>query len=120
MYADYSYYTDTYLGRIITSEQDFNYFGGLACDEMNKYAVISTLDTTKESISTDLKRCQCRIGDIVSEASKKAGISSESVNGYYTVAYQVLTTEEVKKQLSDAIRTYLGKYIYRPVRNIIY
>lgn len=120
MYADYQYYTDVFLGKAIQSEDDFNYLSGLACDEMNSYPTVQKLDVNVEAISTALKRCQCRVADIIQDGYRKAGISSESVNGYYNVSYAVLTDDQVKVQIANAIKLYLGKYIFKSTRIIVF
>lgn len=120
LYADYQYYTDTFLGKAIQSEDDFNYLSGLAVDEMISYPAVRILDTSVEEVSTALKRCQCRIADIIQDGYRKEGISSESVNGYYNVSYSVLTNEQVKAQITTAIKLYLGRYIFKSVKAIVW
>lgn len=119
MYADFNYYQNVFNGKAIQTEDDFNYLGGLACDEIDSYPQLKKVQTS-EDFETALKRCQCRIADIIQDGIRKSGISSESVNGYYNVSYAVLTEEQIKVQIATAIKLYLGKYIFRAVKMILW
>ena len=118
MYADYNYYHTTYKGFLIPSD-NYDYFAERASDELAPYA--RRIGTNTEEKQTAFKKAQCRIADIMfgdfksSEygTAKKGG---ESVNGYYTVSYTAAAHSEITGLIAEAIRTYLGAWLYRPVK----
>ena len=116
MIADYAFYTGTYLGDTIPSDK-YNFFGERASDKLARYEAIMP---KTESAQTTLKKCACAIADILYENKQSTkngqGVSSESVQGYYTVSYSVVDEETLKKKINNVIGDYLGGYITRVVR----
>lgn len=119
-YADYEFYKNDYLGRIIDSETDYAYFAERASDELAPYA--KCVPDTVEGQNA-LKRCSCRITDILYEdfKSSKNGqkISSESVSGYYSAGYAVNDLTAISGLLGNALNVYLGRYLFRAIRSIV-
>lgn len=119
-YADYQFYKNSYLGIIIDNEDNYAYFAERASDELAPYA--KCVPDTVEGQNA-LKRCSCRITDILYEdfKSSKNGqkISSESVSGYYSVGYSVNDLATIKRLINNALKIYLGRYIFAKVKNII-
>lgn len=114
MIANYTYYTGVYRGIVISSETAYTYYAERATDELNAYPI--GLVTDQDA----LKKCQCRIADILSDAAKKMNVSGENVNGYYTVNYSVLTDEQVRKQIANAVALYIGRFIQFGSRKIVF
>ena len=112
-YADFDYYQDSYKGILITSADDYAYFAERAGDELAPFA--NRVPDTEEG-QTALKRCACRIADILYGDWKqsKNGVSkinSESVSGYYSVSYATPTYGQIRLQINGAITLYLGRYV---------
>lgn len=112
-YADYMFYVNDYKGILITSADDYAYFAERAGDELAPFA--NRVPTTDDG-QTALKRCACRIADILYGDWKqsKNGVSkinSESVSGYYSVSYATPTYGQVRLQINSAIALYLGRYV---------
>ena len=109
-YADYAFYTDKYLGRIIPNENDFAYYA-LRASEIIDSKTFGRID----EITPAVKMACCAAADeLYSDASARAkaagGISSESVDRY-SVSYRAYNTEAEKaaeKRVNAAIKRYLG------------
>ena len=126
MIADWTYYHDEYHGQAIQSADEYPYFAEGAGDELAPF--ISRIPKTEEA-QRALKRCACRIADIVygDYKTSKYGyggnkITSESVNGYYSVSFGngAGGTEQLKtlrRYINNAIALYLGRWVLgsRPV-----
>ena len=115
MLADFDFYQKEYKGIVITDANSYGYFGERASEELalySHYAIFSNDVTAKEQ----LKRCACRIADILystTNGGKSIGksVTSESVAGYYSVSYAQATESQIKGQINTAIKLYIGKYI---------
>lgn len=112
-YADYMFYVNDYKGILITSADDYAYFAERAGDELAPFA--NRVPDTEDA-QTALKRCACRIADILYGDWKQSKngvskISSESVSGYYSVSYATPTCGQVRLQINSAIALYLGRYV---------
>ena len=109
-YADYAFYTDKYLGRIIPNENDFAYYALRASEIIDS----KTFGRINEITPAVQLACCAAADELYSDASAKAkaagGISSESVDGY-SVSYRAYDTEAEKaaeKRVNAAIKRYLG------------
>lgn len=111
MLADYDFYTNTYKGIVFADANSFGYFGERASDELALYSNMKVF-SEDETAQTQLKKCACRIADILYSGNGKDGkkVSSESVAGYYSVSYSVATQEQIKHQINTAINLYIGRY----------
>ena len=112
-YADFEYYQNSYKGILITSADDYAYFAERAGDELAPFA--NRVPTTDDG-QTALKRCACRIADILYGDWKQSKngvskISSESVSGYYSVSYATPTCGQIRLQVNNAIALYIGRYV---------
>lgn len=111
-YADFDYYQDSYKGILITSADDYAYFAERAGDELAPFA--NRVPDTEEA-QTALKRCSCRVADILYEdyKSSKNGqkVASESVSGYYSVSYTTNNYAQVRRMVNSAIVLYIGAYV---------
>lgn len=112
-YADFEYYQNDYKGILITNSNDYAYFAERASDELAPFA--NRVPTTDDG-QTALKRCACRITDILYGDWKQSKngvskISSESVSGYYSVSYATPTYGQIRLQINSAIALYLGRYV---------
>lgn len=110
IYADFDYYKNTFHGIIIEKKDEYQYFAEGAGDELAPF--ISRVPKDEEA-QTALKRCACRITDILYQdfKSSKNGqkITSESVSGYYSVSYN--NPKTVSHAVNTAISLYLGRYV---------
>ncbi len=109
-YADYAFYTDEYLGRIITAEKDFAYFAMRATEMID----IKTFGRIEEATDA-VKRACCAVADELyssdtARAKASSGISSESVDGYSVSyrAYDAKCADESAKRVDDAVKRYLA------------
>lgn len=109
-YADYAFYTDKYLGRIIPNENDFAYYALRASEIIDN----KTFGRINEITPAVQLACCAAADELYSDASAKAkaasGVSSESVDGY-SVSYRAYNTEAEKaaeKRVNAAIKRYLG------------
>lgn len=112
-YADFEYYQNSYKGILITSADEYSYFAERAGDELAPFA--NRVPDTEEG-QTALKRCACRIADILYGDWKQSKngvskISSESVSGYYSVSYATPTYGQIRLQVNNAIALYIGRYV---------
>lgn len=112
-YADFEYYQNSYKGILITSADEYSYFAERAGDELAPFA--NRVPDTEEG-QTALKRCACRIADILYGDWKqsKNGVSkinSESVSGYYSVSYATPTYGQIRLQINSAIALFIGRYV---------
>lgn len=109
-YADYAFYTDKYLGRIIPNENDFAYYALRASEIIDN----KTFGRINEITPAVQLACCAAADELYSDASARAkaasGVSSESVDGY-SVSYRAYDTEAEKaaeKKVNAAIKLYLG------------
>lgn len=109
-YADYDFYTDKYLGRIIPNENDFAYYALRASEIIDN----KTFGRINEITPAVQLACCAAADELYSDASARAkaasGVSSESVDGY-SVSYRAYDTEAEKaaeKKVNAAIKQYLG------------
>ena len=109
-YADYDFYTDKYLGRIIPNENDFAYYALRASEIIDN----KTFGRINEITPAVQLACCAAADELYSDASTRAkaasGVSSESVDGY-SVSYRAYNTEAEKaaeKRVNAAIKRYLG------------
>lgn len=115
MLADYDFYKNIYKGIVFADADSYEYFGERASEELALYSSRSIFNedvTAKEQ----LKRCACRIADILyssTNGGKSIGksVTSESVAGYYSVSYAQTNDSQVNGQINTAIKLYIGKYI---------
>lgn len=115
MLADYSFYKNTYKGIVFADANSYEYFGERAGEELALYSS-KTVFTENPTANEQLKRCACRIADILyssTNGGKSIGksVTSESVAGYYSISYAQTTNEQIKAQINTAIKLYIGKYI---------
>jgi hypothetical protein len=107
MLADYDFYKNQYKGITIADANSYDYFAERAGDELALYV--------NRADETQLKKCACKIADILYSSSNGKGenkkVTSESIAGYYSVSYQTQSESEVRASISFAIKTYLGQYL---------
>ncbi|WP_303820961.1 hypothetical protein [Ruminococcus flavefaciens] len=101
MYADYSFYTDSYYGSKISEEQ-WNYYSEKASDFLS--ASFDTDSVTSEALA---KAC-CACAEVYySEYESSENISSEKV-GDYSVTYSASATKQ--SGLVDKLLAAAGTY----------
>ena len=112
-FADFDFYRNSYKGILITSDWIYSIFAERAGDEL---ALFANRIPNDDEAQNALKRCACRIADILYGDWKqsKNGVSkinSESVSGYYSVSYATPTYGQIRLQINSAIALYLGRYV---------
>lgn len=111
-YADFGFYQNEYKGIVITDSGEYVSFAERASDELAPFA--NRIPATNEA-QIALKRCACRIADILygDYKSSKNGqkVSSESVSGYYSVSYTTNNYAQVRRMITSAIVLYIGAYV---------
>lgn len=115
MIADWDFYKNEYHG-IVIPESEYPYFGEGASYELSPFS--ERVPKTDEA-QTALKRCACKISDILygDFKSSKNGqrITSESVSGYYSVGYSARSdlngVSAVRQSVNSAISLHIGKYV---------
>ena len=112
MLADYTFYKQEYKGIVFADAKSFEYFGERASEELALYSS-KTIFTEDSTANNQLKRCCCRIADILYSSTNggKSKVTSESIAGYYSVSYATTTDSQVRSQINTAIKLYLGRYI---------
>ena len=114
MLADFTFYKNTYKGIVFSDATSYEYYGERASDELAPYSDKSVF-TTDEKAASQLKKCACKIADILfSSTSGNAqgkAVTSENIVGYYSVSYATVTQEQIKAQITAAVKTYIGRYI---------
>ena len=112
MLADYEFYKNTYKGIVIADANLYDYFAERASDELALFADRVCAD---EQAQTQLKKCACRVADILFAGTNGKGvnknITSESVAGYYSVSYSQVDKQQIDRQINAAISLYLGSYL---------
>lgn len=109
-YADFSFYSKAYLGRIIPNENDFAYYALRASELIDS----KTFRRIKEVTEAVRLACCTVAEELYSADTAKSraasGISSESVDGYSISyrAYDDKSADESKKRVEKAIQLYLA------------
>lgn len=118
MYADYTFYTNTYHGTKLAAA-DYSYYAERASDYLD--------DVTNGRITADIladsgtetliKKACCAAADEMLTADSGGAKSSESV-GDYSVSYASGNTESGSVKLNRAVKLYLGRtgLMYRGAR----
>ena len=115
MLADYTFYKQEYKGIVFADAKSFEYFGERASEELALYSS-KTIFTEDDTANNQLKRCCCRIADILYSSTNGSknidkSVTSESIAGYYSVSYATTTDSQVRSQINTAIKLYLGRYL---------
>lgn len=112
VYADYNYYTTEYLAgkSAAVTAADFPYYAKQASAIIDQY----TFGNIKaDNVPEEVKNCCCELAEQMytadtSEAAKKAGISSESVQGW-SQSYE--SSEAQKTALRNTQRDCIYKWL---------
>ena len=112
VYADQTFYTEQYLqGRSAKiSDADFPYFAMQASAQINRFLGGAVLG---DAIPEEVRLCCCEVAELLytgetSEASKKAGLASESVQGW-SQSYE--SSESRSSAQNNAIDAVLHKWL---------
>lgn len=107
-YISFAYYTDEYLGKDITTAEEFISI----CFRAEAFIDKITMGRIEE-VSDDIKMTVCLICDELYKTDKSRGIKSESVDGY-SVTLDTDKTDE--KNLLSLAKLYLPSYLlYRGI-----
>lgn len=120
-YADYEFYTDTYLGTSITTESQFNQLALRASAQVDRITFNRAVSVTDEDDLEAIKNAVCAIAEEIQTVNNEGftgGIKSESV-GSHSVTYSEsneLMLSKTQRYLEVA-RIYLentnGNLLYR-------
>jgi hypothetical protein len=115
MLADYEFYKNEYKGIVVADANSYDFFGERASDELALFSQRKVFDDD-ETAQNQLKRCACRIADILYASTNgkgvKKNIASEGVAGYYNVSYAQVDDKQVQAQINSAINLYIGRYLF--------
>ena len=112
MFAEYTFYKDTYKGFKIETENEFNFYASRATDKINAIS----MGTTSELTTDGVKKACCAIADILYEydgnstknvVSRKSGKESET--------YKVSSVKSSDNSIYEAMEMYLWDYMNRSV-----
>lgn len=109
-YADFAFYSETYLGRTIPNEKDFAYYA-LRASELIDSKTFGRITEVTEAVRLACCAAAEEMYSADTARSKAAsGISSESVDGYSVAyrAYDDKSAAESKKRVDEAIKRYLA------------
>ena len=112
-YADYSYYTTTYLAgkTAAVTAAEFPYYANQATALINQYTFGNI---NADDVPDEVKMCCCNLVEdlhsmATSETAGKAGISSESVQGW---SVSLESTEARKNAVKSAQKDIVKQWLY--------
>lgn len=112
-YADYNYYTVTYLAgkTAAVTAAEFPYYANQATALINQYTFGNI---NADDVPDEVKMCCCNLVDelhslATSETAGKAGISSESVQGW---SVSLESTEARKNAVKSAQKDIIKQWLY--------
>lgn len=112
-YADYNYYTVTYLAgkTAAATAAEFPYYANQATALINQYTFGNI---NADDVPDEVKMCCCNLVDelhsmATSETAGKAGISSESVQGW---SVSLESTEARKNAVKSAQKDIIKQWLY--------
>jgi len=100
MYADFSYYSDTFGGCLLNADE-YNKCANEATDYIDYITAGKAANVTDEAVLNKLKRCCCKMAEAYGQMLKSqndANIQSESV-GSYSVTYRSTADIEASKNI---------------------
>lgn len=112
MYADYTYYTDTFCGTKITTEAEYNHLA-IYADAFLDNATMHNIDTTKPYMDK-VKTAECALCEqMQTEIKQNDGeasiVASESVGNHsVTYAVQAKTSEDYTRSNYALVRMLLS------------
>lgn len=112
-YADYNYYTVTYLAgkTAAVTAAEFPYYANQATALINQYTFGNI---NADDVPDEVKMCCCNLVDelhsmATSETAGKAGISSESVQGW---SVSLESTEARRNAVKSAQKDIIKQWLY--------
>ncbi len=129
-YADYEYYTDSFLGDLITSETDFDKYALRASDYIDRITMNRAADYVADNADdVTVKKACCAAAEQfmmiararASAAAEDGEIASESV-GSHSVSYRsgLETAATLETDLRKIVSSYLSMtgLLYRGVSHV--
>lgn len=113
IYADFSYYRDTYCGEM--AEGDFKRFSRQASAYLDSVTFDRIPSITDERIMEKVREACCAVADVLLQKEQRGGIASETNDGISVTYATEGSTEE--QRLYRAAVLYLGStgLLYRGV-----
>nr|DAE41484.1 MAG TPA: Head Tail Connector Protein [Caudoviricetes sp.] len=107
--VDFAYYRDSYCGRAIVTEEEFNSFAVRACAYVNKIT-FGRAEATADTAG--VKNAVCAVCEVLHRYDAREGISSENNDGY-SVTYKT-SSRQVQDRLYEAASLHLSSaLLYR-------
>ena len=116
IYADFSYYKDTYCGEM--AEGDFKRLSRSASAYLDSVTLDRIAAVTDEKIMEEVKEACCAVADVLLQKEQRDGIAAESNDGVsVTYATYASETNANERRLYQAAVLYLGNtgLLYRGV-----
>jgi len=100
MFADYNFYTNSFGGTKIASEDEYRYLGQKASRYIKQYT---------SEVNADTKECECALAEYLQSASKSNGINSETIPNAYSVSYATKDKATIENEIGEILGLYLGE-----------
>ena len=100
MFADYQYYTDTFKGTKIKSQDEYTYLGQQASLYISKYTNV---------VDDNTKACECAISEYLKDSLKQSNMTSESIPNAYSVSWGANDSNTQYSQIKAILELYLGE-----------
>ena len=115
IYADYSYYTEQFCGKLIPQER-FEYLSARASEYIDWQTFGRLESGVPDEYLDKVKKCCCALAESEFEFRMNGNISSEK-NGSYSVTYSAKSDNAHNAEKSLVIARYLGNtgLLYRGV-----
>ena len=109
IFADFNYYTDCYMGRLLTSDNFAMYM-----TKAGYYLNYATMGKIGENVPDCVKMAACAIAEVYLNYDEFGKVARESVDGY-DVSY--VTDTSLSNELVDTAQTYLAasNLLYRGI-----
>lgn len=109
VYADYTYYTEVYMGHEIAKE-DFPRLSQRASEWIDQLTFGRAAGVTEENLLTAVQSACCAAAEAVqqNEASQKAGVVSSERVGDQSVTYARVSAGEAQGSVTRAVSRYLA------------
>lgn len=113
IYADFSYYRDTYCGEM--AEGDFKRLSRQASAYLDSVTFDRIPSVTDERIMEKVREACCAVADVLLQKEQRGGIASETNDGI-----SVIYTRGVSNTLTDEERLYQAAVLYLGNTGLLY
>lgn len=99
MFADYTYYTESFGGTKIKDANEYKYLAQQASLYIKKY----TSEVTEATQS-----CECAISEYLQGVAKQGNMTSENIPNFYSVSWSANTNNSRMTEINAILELYLG------------